>query len=75
MSSQFMEVNRENNGCIISIPSSMKSMGYHLYDFYWFCDCFNDTKMRLMTNHLWDFPVKSIMEDYCPCETCRALYK
>jgi hypothetical protein len=66
-----MRVNNTNNGRIIRIPSSMKSIGYDLYDFYWFCDCFKDSKMRRMTCHLWDYPVKSIMEGYCPCETCR----
>jgi hypothetical protein len=74
MSSQFIKVNQQNNGSIIRLPSGMKSMGYDLYEFYWFCDCFNDTKMRLMTNHLWDFPVESIMQDYCPCNKCKVSY-
>ena len=75
MNYHFIKVNLDNNGAIIRILSDMKSMGYDIYAFYWYCDCYNDIKMRMMTYNLDDFPVKSIMEGYYPCEKCKELYK
>jgi hypothetical protein len=75
MNYHCIKVNLENNGAIIRLPSDIKSMGYDLYEYYWYCHCYNDGKMRSMTLHFHDFPVKSIMEGYCPCSRCKELYK
>ena len=48
MNYHSIKVNLENNGTIIRILSDMKSMGYEMYEYYWYCDCYNDSKMRMI---------------------------
>ena len=70
---QFIIVNEQNNGNIIVLQEDDPFMGYRMYLFFWYCDCYKDSNGRYMTFHYEGLPIKTLMKDYCPCNNCKTL--